>query len=71
VAKQLDAMAQDSREANLISFLESDQIANLPADFEKISPDSLTALYEISRIYMGWKVAQYASRLQSEFLRAK
>jgi fibronectin-binding autotransporter adhesin len=48
VAKQLDAVAQDPREANLISFLESEQIANLPADFEKISPDSLTAFYEIS-----------------------
>jgi hypothetical protein len=28
VAKQLDAVAQDPREANLISFLESEQIAN-------------------------------------------
>jgi len=48
VAKQLDRVLADPREAKLISFLENEPIANLPADFEKISPESLTALYEIS-----------------------
>jgi YVTN family beta-propeller protein/autotransporter-associated beta strand protein len=48
VAKQLDNLAQDSREAKLISFLANEPIGNLPTDFEKISPDSLTAFYEIS-----------------------
>jgi outer membrane autotransporter protein len=32
----------------LISFLRHEPIANLPGDFERISPDSLSALYEIS-----------------------
>jgi len=36
------------RKTSLISFLASQPVADLPADFEKISPDSLTALYEIS-----------------------
>jgi hypothetical protein len=50
VAKQLDHVAADPREAGLVSFLENEPLAlaNLPGDFEKISPDSLTALYEIS-----------------------
>ena len=48
VAKQLDHVAADPREAGLVSFLENESLANLPGDFDKISPDSLTALYEIS-----------------------
>ncbi len=48
VAAQLDRVAFDPREAQLISFLRSEPVGNLPADFEKISPDSLSALYEIS-----------------------
>ena len=41
-------MALDPREAQLISFLRTEPLANLPGDFERISPDSLSALYEIS-----------------------
>jgi outer membrane autotransporter protein len=48
VAKQLDRVASDPRESNLILFLESEPLAKVPGDLEKISPDSLTALYEIS-----------------------
>jgi outer membrane autotransporter protein len=48
VATQLDAVAFDPRETQLISFLQNEPIGNLAADFEKISPDSLSALYEIS-----------------------
>ncbi len=33
--------------ANLISFLDQEPFANLPADLEKISPEGLTAFYEI------------------------
>ena len=47
-ATLLDAVHQDSRAANLISFLNEEPFANLPGDFEKISPDGLTAIYEIS-----------------------
>ncbi len=48
VAKLLDKMALDPREAQLISFLSNEPVVNLPGDFEKISPDGLTAFYEIS-----------------------
>jgi outer membrane autotransporter protein len=48
VATQLDAVAFDPRETHLISFLQNEPLGNLAADFEKISPDSLSALYEIS-----------------------
>jgi outer membrane autotransporter protein len=48
VATQLDAVAFDPRETQLIAFLENEPLGNLAADFEKISPDSLSAIYEIS-----------------------
>jgi outer membrane autotransporter protein len=47
-ARLLDAVHQDSGAANLISFLNTEPFTNLPGDFEKISPDGLTAFYEIS-----------------------
>ena len=47
-ASLLDAVQLDPRAANLISFLEKEPFANLPGDFNKISPDGLTAFYEIS-----------------------
>jgi outer membrane autotransporter protein len=43
-----DAVHLDPRAANLISFFNQEPFANLPGDFERISPDGLTALYEIS-----------------------
>jgi outer membrane autotransporter protein len=48
VANQLDRVALDPREAQLVSFLTREPLANLPGDLEKISPDALTAFYEIS-----------------------
>ena len=48
VATQLDRVAFDPRETQLLSFLQNEPIGNLAADFDKISPDSLSALYEIS-----------------------
>jgi outer membrane autotransporter protein len=47
-ANLVDAVHQDPRAANLISFLNQQPFANLPGDFERISPDELTAFYEIS-----------------------
>ena len=44
----LDAVQTDTRAANLISFFQKEPFANFPADFDKISPDSLTAFYEIT-----------------------
>src|SRR5271166_6175333 len=47
-ANLLDAVQLDPRAANLISFLNKEPFANLPGDFEKISPEGLTAFYEIT-----------------------
>jgi outer membrane autotransporter protein len=47
-ANLLDAVQLDPRAANLISFLDKEPFANLPGDFDKISPEGLTAFYEIS-----------------------
>jgi fibronectin-binding autotransporter adhesin len=47
-AKLLDAVQLDPRATNLISFLNAEPFANLPNDFQKISPEGLTAFYEIS-----------------------
>jgi outer membrane autotransporter protein len=47
-ANLLDAAHLDPRAANLISFLDKEPFANLPGDFEQISPEGLTAFYEIS-----------------------
>jgi outer membrane autotransporter protein len=48
VAAQLDRVAFDPRVAPLLSFLQNEPLGNLGADFAQISPDSLSALYEIS-----------------------
>jgi outer membrane autotransporter protein len=47
-ANLLDAVQLNPRAVNLISFLDKVPFANLPSDFERISPDGLTAFYEIS-----------------------
>jgi outer membrane autotransporter protein len=47
-ARLLDAVQMDPRAAKLISFFNQESLENLPGDFEKISPDGLTAFYEIS-----------------------
>ena len=47
-ANLLDAVQLDPRAAALISFLDKEPFATLPRDLNKISPDGLTAFYEIS-----------------------
>ena len=47
-AHLLDAVPIVPRTANLISFLDQEPFANLPSDLEKISPEGLTAFYEIT-----------------------
>ena len=47
-ARLLDAVQMDPRAAKLISFFNQESLENLPGDFERISPDGLTAFYEIS-----------------------
>jgi outer membrane autotransporter protein len=44
----LDDVQLDPRASNLMSFLYKEPFGNLPSDFDKISPESLTAFYEIS-----------------------
>ena len=47
-ASLLDAVQFNPGAADLMSFLIKEPFANLPSDFNKISPESLTAFYEIS-----------------------
>ena len=47
-ANLLDRIALDPRAAELINFLFNEPLSNLPGDLERISPDSLSSLYEIS-----------------------
>jgi outer membrane autotransporter protein len=47
-ANLLEAVQLDPRAVNLMAFLYKEPFANLPNDFDKISPESLTAFYEIS-----------------------
>ncbi len=47
-ASLLDAVQLDPRASNLMSFLYEERFANLASDFNKISPEALTAFYEIS-----------------------
>ena len=47
-ATLLDEVQLNPKTASLFDFLYKEPFANLPADFEKISPGSLTAFYEIS-----------------------
>jgi subtilase-type serine protease len=44
----LDRVAFNPKTAELISFLFNEPVANIPGDLDKISPDGLTAFYEIS-----------------------
>jgi outer membrane autotransporter protein len=48
IAKQLDNVQLEQKDSKLIDFLQNEPFENLPNDFNKISPESLTALYEIS-----------------------
>jgi YVTN family beta-propeller protein/autotransporter-associated beta strand protein len=48
VAAEIDSTAFDRRQAALLSFLQSEPVRELDADFDKISPESLSAVYEIS-----------------------
>jgi outer membrane autotransporter protein len=44
----LDQVELNPRAASLIGFLFKEPLANLPGDFEKMSPEGLTAFYEVS-----------------------
>ena len=46
-ASLLDVVQLNPRAANLVAFLNEEPFANLPADFNKISPESLTAFFQI------------------------
>ena len=49
VARIIDIVADpDPRAAQLVAFLNSEPLGNLPNDFDLIAPEQLTALYQIS-----------------------
>jgi len=47
VAGALDRVVNDSREANLINWLDDRELKRLPKDFDKISPEELTSIFTI------------------------
>lgn len=63
VANALDRVATDPRESSLQSFLEREPTINLPADFDKIAPDELSSLYEISFSFANVQEANIENRL--------
>jgi outer membrane autotransporter protein len=63
VASNLDRVVGDPRATNLIAFLNNEPLANLPRDFDLISPDSLTAIFEISRSFAEVQDANIENRL--------
>jgi autotransporter-associated beta strand protein/YVTN family beta-propeller protein len=63
VANALDRVSTDPRESSLISFLFQEPTIKLPADFEKIAPDELSSLYEISFSFANIQEANIENRL--------
>jgi outer membrane autotransporter protein len=63
VANVLDRVSTGPRESSLLSFLEREPTINLPADFDKIAPDELSSLYEISFSFANVQEANIENRL--------
>ncbi|HET9374250.1 MAG TPA: hypothetical protein VFO40_04720 [Chthoniobacterales bacterium] len=63
VANALDRVSPDPRESGLLGFLERESTINLPADFDKIAPDELASLYEISFSFANVQEANIENRL--------
>ncbi len=63
VANALDRVSADPRESRLLSFLFQEPTINLPADFDKIAPDELSSLYEISFSLANVQEANIENRL--------
>ncbi len=47
VAQELNEVANDSRATELVNFLVSEPLANLPRDYDLIAPEEFAAIYEI------------------------
>jgi YVTN family beta-propeller protein/autotransporter-associated beta strand protein len=63
VADALDRVSTDPRESSLLNFLYREPTTNLPADFDKIAPDELSSLYEISFSFANVQEANIENRL--------
>ena len=63
VANALDRVSTDPRESSLLSFLYREPTINLSADFDKIAPDELSSLYEISFSFANVQEANIENRL--------
>jgi fibronectin-binding autotransporter adhesin len=60
VAENLDRSVGDSRAADLIGFLDTEPLANLPHDYDLIAPEELASIYEIgfSQATIQWQNIQ-------------
>jgi len=66
VAQDLDKAAGDARATALITFLDNEPLGNLKGDFDLISPEELTALFDISRSYADVQAANIEQRLAED-----
>src|SRR4030095_11826374 len=60
VAENLNRSVGDSRAADLIGFLDTEPLANLPHDYDLIAPEELASIYEIgfSQATIQWQNIQ-------------
>jgi outer membrane autotransporter protein len=60
VAENLNRSVGDSRAADLIQFLDTEPLANLPHDYDLIAPEELASIYEIgfSQATIQWQNIQ-------------
>src|SRR5260221_1269687 len=64
VAGALDRVSTDPRKSSLLNFLYREATTNLSADFDKIAPDELSSLYEISFSFANVQEANIENRLR-------
>lgn len=64
-ALNLDAAAGDPRAATLITYLNNQPLGSLPGDFDLISPDELTALFQIAESFADTQGNNIEGRLDS------
>ena len=63
VAEALDRVASDPREAKLIGFLNGEPLGNLPADFERIAPEEMASIFNLSAALANVQTANLERRM--------
>ena len=63
VARTLDRVAFDSREKKLIGFLNNEPLGKVPADFDRIAPEELAAVFNLSAALANVQTANLERRM--------